>query len=298
MMPRMNESVLADRECVRGVARAADLCYILNKSKELLEKDVAHTSVIGIYRGDWAKATVVRWNATAAAVAKKPSEQLVVIGEDGQAFHWAAGKANDEQLSPKPKLIRAARTIDGEVYACGMKREVYRRVDVNVWKVMSAPKPGKKETTGFEAIDGYSAKEIYAVGWSGEIWQYDGKEWTKRRSGKDQILTAVCCAPDGTVYAAGQRGLMLMGRHDAWKRITWKDDVSVDLWDLCWFNDVLYVAANDGLFTLKNRSLVPVDFGDAAPATFFSLSTSGGVLWSVGPSDVASFDGSAWRQYS
>ncbi len=58
-----------------------------------------------------------------------------------------------------------------------MKRQVYRRGGERRWTDMSAPFPKPRETAGFEAIDGYSSNEIYAVGWSGEIWQFNGKKW-------------------------------------------------------------------------------------------------------------------------
>lgn len=294
----MATQVLQDRELVRGSARLADLCYVLSKGKELLEKDVAHTSIIGLYRGNWAKAVTVHWNSTAIAVAKRPSEVLVVVGEDGQVCTYVGGKADDEALSPRPRLIRNARTIKGEVYACGMKRQVYRRVGEKRWTDMSAPVPAPDERVGFEAVDGYHEEEVYAVGWAGEIWHYDGMQWRNCASPTNRILTAVCCAPDGLVYVAGQQGVMLRGRRDAWELVAWDEEVGLDLWDLCWFDDKLYVAAINGLFTFEGNALEPVDFGDAGVPSCYSLTTAEGVLWSIGRDDVASFDGVAWRRYA
>ncbi len=45
------------------------------------------------------------------------------------------------------------------------------------------------------------------------------------------------------------------------------------------------------LYTLTDRGLVPVDFGDDEPASCYRLTSAEGVLWSVGPDDVFSFDG-------
>lgn len=294
----MANAVLADRELVRGAARFADLCYILSKGKELLAKNVAHTSVIALDAGDWAKAAALHWNSTALAVAKRPTEVLVVVGEDGQAISYRGGKTSDETLSPRPKMIRNARTIRGSVYACGMKRQVYRRTGEAQWVDMSAPAPRKSVKAGFEAIDGYNDEEIYAVGWSGEVWQYDGMRWIDRESPTNLILTAVCCGGDGVVYAAGQQGTVLRGRRDGWELVPWDEEVSVDLWDLCWFRGKLYVAAINGLFTLEGNMLAPVDFGIVDTPSCFSLTEAEGVLWSIGRDDVLSFDGSAWRRYT
>ncbi len=179
-----------------------------------------------------------------------------------------------------------------------MKRQVYERVDEGVWQDISAPFPASGEKVGFESLDGFSRNEIYAAGWLGEIWQFDGSRWQDRGSLTNKILTAVCCAPDGSVYIAGQKGVMIKGRHDQWEIIEWDDETDADFWDLCWFQDKLYVATMSGLFTLEGNALVAVDFGDTPePESFYSLTTAEGVLWSVGENDVASFDGQTWQVY-
>lgn len=294
----MSSGVLAERELVRGAARFKDLVYVLTKGKELLANEVAHTSVIGLDKGDWAKAGTVQWNSTALAVAKKPKDTLVFIGEDGQANAYIDQKLVEESLTPKPTLIRNARTIDGDIYACGMKRQVYHRSGTGKWKDISASKPTPKSTTGFEAIDGFSSKEIYTAGWSGEIWKYNGKEWIQSNSPVKTILTAVCCTPDDEVFIAGQKGVLLKGKKDSFEKVKLKKSVTGDIWDLCWYENQLYVAMDQGLFTLEGNKLEPVDFGDNEPSSFFNLTTAEGILWSIGPNDILSFDGDEWTAYS
>jgi hypothetical protein len=285
------------REYVRGAASRRDYVYILSKGKVLLKDSIAHTSIIGLEKGSWVSVVDTDWDSTAIAIARSPAGKIVVIGEEGETIAYGAGKSADEAIKPTPVLIRNARTIEGEVYACGMKRQVYRRTGERTWNDVSAPFPKPKEEVGFEAIDGYSHKEIYAVGWKGEIWQYSGKKWTNRSSPTSLIMTAVCCAGDDVVYVAGQQGVMIRGRNDEWEAIEWEDDVSDDLWDLCWFGDKLYVATMTGIYTLEGSTLEPVDLGDVEIATFYSLTTTDGVLWSIGRDDVASFDGTNWQRY-
>jgi hypothetical protein len=295
-MPMKSEFVAA-REFVRGAARYHDLCYVASKGKALLEDGVAHTSAVCVDGDDWAEGVDVDWDSTAIAVARKPSEKMVLVGEDGDVATYVGGKSGKESLKPEPKLIRNARAIDGYVYACGMLRQVYRRAGERKWVDISAPAPKKDEEVGFEAIDGFDEKEIYAVGWQGEIWQYDGKKWKDRTSPTNVILAAVCCAGDDYVYAAGQQGVMLRGRNAEWELIEWEEEVDADLWDLCWFENKLYVASATQLFTLEGNNLVAVDFGELEAPTCFSLTTADGVLWSIGKDDVASFDGTTWRLY-
>ena len=73
---------------------------------------------------------------------------------------------------------------------------------------------------GFEALDGFAATEIYAVGLRGEIWQWDGTRWQQRTSPVTERLTQVTCASDGKVYAAGDKGTLVRGRGEEWEKLT------------------------------------------------------------------------------
>lgn len=286
---------MAAREFVRGTASRPDRVFIISRGKALMANDIAHSSVIAREEGRWADCVNTDWNSTAVAVARLPAPKLITVGEEGDVVVYLGGGTSvREKLKPAPVMIRNARGIGGYVFACGMKRQVYQRVDEKRWRDMSAPGPMPAETAGFEAIDGYSERELYAVGWGGEIWQFDGAAWTRRDSPTDAILSAVCCAPDGVVYAAGQRGTLLSGRDGAWEVVA-RD--GVDIWDLCWFRDELYVATMQTLFRLAGNQLVEVDFGAVGRPTCYSLTTADGVLWSIGQHDVASFDGATWHRH-
>ena len=194
-------------------------------------------------------------------------------------------------------MIRNSKTIEGYVFVCGMKRQVYKRIDNNKWIDLSAPIPAVDEKVGFESIDGFSVNEIYAVGWNGEIWGYDGKNWTNKASPTNRILTSVCCAPNGEGYICGQQGIMIKGRKDTWEIISWENDVGIDLWDICWFQGKIYVASMTNLFTLEGNELVEVDFGEMEIPSCYNLTSVDDVLWSIGKNDVVSFNGNAWQRY-
>jgi hypothetical protein len=294
----MSDEAVKSREFIRGAARFDDLIYVISRDNDLVSQDIPHSSVVAIDQDLWADAMDSEWNATAIAIARQPSERAVLVGEDGDVRTYVGGVTTDEAIRPAPVLIRNARTIDGQVYACGMKRQVYRRTGEGRWGDISAPVAAATEAAGFEAIDGYGANDLYAVGWAGEIWQYDGRAWHERNSPTNVILTAVCCAANGKVYAAGQGGTLVAGRDDAWETVALDGDVTVDIWDLCWYHGKLYVATMTALYTLNGHALVPVEFGKARPATCYSLSTTGDVLWSVGLRDVVSFNGTKWRKYT
>jgi hypothetical protein len=285
------------RVFIRGAARYHDLVYILSKGKSLLEQDINHTSAICVDQGNWANASNTEWDSTAIAVAKKPAEKLVFIGEEGDVCTYVGGHSTREKITPSPRMIRNARSIEGYVYACGMQRQVYQRVDENFWKDMSAPFPNADEKVGFEALDGYSSKEIYTAGWGGEIWEFDGTVWNNRMSPTNLILTSICCAGDDVVYIGGQQGILIKGRGSSWEAVQWEDPVDADLWDLCWFQDKLYVATINSLYVLTGNKLEEVDFGGISVNSCYSLTQAEGVMWSIGSYEVISFDGITWQKY-
>ena len=169
----MRSNFLTSRELVRGVASRADRLFIVTKGKSLMAEAIAHSSMLVLADGKWGDGVDTDWDSTAIAVAQKPARKVLMIGEDGDiAVYLGGGKSEGEKITPQPMAIRNAKTINGYVYACGMKRQVFRRGGEGVWTDISAPSAGPTDSAGFEAIDGYSEKEIYGVGWNGEIWQY------------------------------------------------------------------------------------------------------------------------------
>jgi hypothetical protein len=294
----MSKDVVKSKAFVDGAARAGDLIYIISKDKQLQKDDVSHSSIIGIYQGDWCDVDDTPWASTAIAVAALPQEKMVVVGEDGQVLTYVGGKSTNEQLQPAPTLIRRASTIKGYVYACGAGRQVYKRVGEKKWKNMDAPKPKRGEKVGFEAIHGFAEDEIYAVGWGGEIWHFDGSSWANHAGLTNLILTSVCCAEDDKVYVVGQRGTLIRGRRDKWEIVELGDEFDTDFWDVCWFKKKLYLSTMTGLYTLKGDRLDEVEFDDTLNPSCYRLSTAEGVLWSIGAADVMSFDGKKWRNYT
>ena len=161
---------------------------------------------------------------------------------------------------------------------------------------MHAPADEGDEITGFEAIDGFSEQDLYAVGWQGEVWHCAKGRWERQSSPVNIILSAVCAAGDKLVYACGQSGTLIRGRAGAWEQIN-TDGVVDDLWDVRWFEGKLYVASMSTLYVLFPDGLHPVDFGKEAPRSCYKLTDAQGVLWSVGQENVFSFDGKAWTRW-
>lgn len=278
---------------VDGAARFHDLIYIVARDRALNEEGVEHSRFIGFDRMEFGHNGDKNWSALAVCVARKPTEKMVSVGEDGEVMTYVGGAAAEERILPEPMAIRNLGVIQGLPYACGMDRQVFRRDGENTWTAMHAP--NAVDAAGFEAIDGYTAREIYAVGWNGEIWEWDGTNWSEFGGLTNLILTGVCCAGNDEVYVCGQNGTLISGRHGEWRLIE-LDDFETDFWDVHWFNGKLYLATMQSLYTYDDDGLALVNFGDNPPATCYRLSSAEGTLWSVGNDDVLSFDGEQWTR--
>lgn len=295
----MSNNFIESRELVRCAASRKDGVFILSKGKSLIELGVSHTSVIANQEGTWKDCFDTNWDASAIVVARRPSAKLLIVGEQGDvALYRGTPQFLRETISPTPTAIRRARAIDGLAYACGMRRQVYVRRDEATWVDISAPAPSSLEGVGFEDIGGYSESNIYAAGWRGEIWHFDGSIWTQHQIPSNAVITSICCAPDGTIYAGGQRGTLALSRDDAWRMLEPSHSFDLDVWDMTWYRSELYIATNTSLFKLVNGDPQRIDILAGRQLTCGSLSVAEDVLWSVGPSDVASFDGNHWRVYT
>jgi len=280
---------------VSGAARWKNLIYVIGKDRALHEDDVEHTRFLAFENGKFCHNGDKNWSAVAVCIARQPAEKMVAVGENGQVLTYVGGKKTEEQMTPPPVVLRGIGVVDGLPMACGMKRQVYKRTGENVWTAMSAPPPPAGENAGFEAIAGYSGEEIYAVGWKGEIWEWNGAQWIKRESPTNLILTGVCCGEDGNVYICGQRGTLIRGRHDAWELVDLKE-FARDFWDIHWFNSKVYLATMTELYTFTDGGLAPVQIAPDKTATCYRLTSAQGVLWSVGSDDIFSFDGTQWTR--
>lgn len=287
-----------------GVVRYRDLGYVICTMDQHVE-DLPHARIFGRDRGQWGGRTV-DWNACSGTVCHLPEERFLTLGVEGEIWAMGGGQTTAEpSIQDGPMMpgtrgpMREIRGIaGGHAYAVGTCRQAYKRVAAGRWLCIdqSAQTPVDDiADTSFESIDGFSEQEIYAVGWEGEIWQFDGHRWIQRQSPTNLALYKVRCAEDGFVYACGQAGLLLRGRGDRWSVID-HDTTEEDLWGMEWFAGKLFVSSTRFVYELNGGSLSLVDFDDEAPATCYHLSAADGIMWSIGPKDVMEFDGSAWSR--
>jgi len=310
-MPKFSKDriVLGDKRKKRtdyGFTRCAvakrDRVYILSFLDALEEKGENVTKVLR-WSGVW-NHWIVDWAVGAICVLEHPELQVLSMGLGGRIDLRAVSGRTEEEVDtgkdgpPYRGLLRDMRVIERQVYVTGMARQVYQRLGKGQWARFDQgvlAERGKAKGIGFNSIHGFSRKAIYAVGWKGEIWRFDGRIWRPIASPTNLILERVVCVPPKTVYACGQAGVLLQGQGDEW-RVIEHAATEDDFWGMEWFNGALWLATHDAIFKLVEKELEPVGMGTGDPLTCGWLDANDGVLWSVGPEDLAYFDGEKWSE--
>ena len=245
------------------------------------------------------------------AFVESPTPKIMCMGIDGEISLLKAMPLDTESVDrsedgPSDLLhLKCIRPIGQHVYVAGMGRHVYRRVGANNWQAIDqgvfAPRAQRDRAVGFNAIDGTADSAIYAVGYQGEIWFYDGKTWAQQDSPTNVALTCVRCLPDGNVYVGGMAGTLMRGRAGQWESIL-HDTTDEDFWGMAIFNSRIYVANYHGVFVLEGDVLTSVELRlprDGVELSTAYLDANDGVLWSVGQKDLAySEDGVRWVEVS
>jgi hypothetical protein len=188
-----------------------------------------------------------------------------------------------------------------------MLRQCYRRpVDVDPfvkgrWSRHDAGAVlpvGSGKIAGFNSIDGFSESDMYAVGWGGEIWHYNGRRWKKLDSATNLKLERVICGKDGKVYGVGQAGVVLKGRDAAWEVLK-NEETEESFWGATWFADRLWMATLNGVYFVNEDDVVeacPISLPQ--PITSGWLVCAGTNLWSIGSYHVLwTADGKRWAQH-
>ncbi|MFZ1987193.1 MAG: hypothetical protein WAU91_22475 [Desulfatitalea sp.] len=266
------------------------LCML---DKQLLASRTEHSILYLWDNGQLKDPVTLNWTVAALCYPDWPETEFVAIGKTGRLLDIRRNGATRE-LDPNTQqgliiraVLRNCRVIGGYVYAVGAGHQMIRIASdfsVHDFSVPSEQRASIGETVGFEAVDGFTPEEIYAVGWEGEIWKYNGRYWNIIDSPTNLIHTGIKCAPDGTVYIVGQQGGLLHGRGESWQPV--ESGTRDDLWDVCWFKDRPYVCSITHLFAMQNGTLAKVPLPPHNPTSFFRLDAIEKALLSVGADDI------------
>jgi hypothetical protein len=281
-----------------GVVRQPDTGYLLACDPKEAEK-TGHIKIFKWHKGTFSDSWA-NFNAHTICLIADPDFALVFMSANGDyAIHSKRTDVgniyHDSRPNPKePRYgdMRSVAEIAGRAYAVGFEGTVFRLADYKKWTRIDDDLPVNFDIS---AIHGFDASDIYAVGFRGEVWQFDGQKWTRRELPTNMNLTSVKCAEDGTVYTAGHAGILVRGRKDTWTIVD-HEEMKDKVWDLEWFEGNLYLSTMSHVYRLDGENLELVNFGDDPPTTCYHLSAAEGVMWSIGTKDVMSFDGANWTR--
>jgi hypothetical protein len=289
---------------VAAAIRNPNSIYIVLSDDEAVERKIPLSSIVNWKQDGWGDGGQTTWRTAGVAMIRHPLAQMIAVGEYGAALLLGSGDRHEETIltsdsSPEKRgPLRGVRSIENEILVVGMNRQVYRRVGHDSWGNFDLGIPrdsNSKVVSGFEAIDGFSMSEIYAVGWDGEIWCCENGTWIAQTSPVNSVLVDVCCGGDGFVYACGRNGLLIKGKKGQWDIVD-QGVFSEDLWNLAWYKNQLYASSMDNVFVLVGGELSPVYMGEDQAKTCYRLCADDGIMLSIGAKDVMSFDGVTWTR--
>jgi hypothetical protein len=286
-----------------GCVAALNAIYAAKELDELVERDQENCAFVLYLDGRWRRYRFAgAWTAIDMATIKPPGKNRTVVAVSPGGAFWEVNPSTGEEINGHTRAdnsLRSLAAIDDVIYACGMGRSVLRRESPGVWNEIGPGVSGQDQglVVGLEGLDGFPSKEMYAVGWRGEIWQGHSNKWRRVDSPVSANLNSVCCAADGQVYIVGDDGTMLRGRDDVWKVLdTNRTD---NLMDVAFHGGTVFVSTDFEILKLDNTSLSPEDsFADEddRPSTCLHLLAAKDGLVSMGPKDMFILRDSVWQR--
>lgn len=254
------------------------------------------TRVYELRDGRW-RSFDVKETVYAVASARAPGDpSTFLVCRNGDVYKFD-GVATTLEASLRPALP-SLRWIGGDCYACGTGGRVFRRnngqwVDWSRGIDRVEDEPTEPHLVD---IDGTSADDLWAVTIDGGLFHYDGKRWTALESPTNYPINRIRCTSSGLVYIAGQHGVLFAGNASGWRCLGAPDPDLPEIWGLEIFAGRVYLSTMASLYTYDDGELHPLrpDLGDDWDTHF--LDQVDGVLWSVGATSLATFDGDRWTR--
>lgn len=251
-------------------------------------------------------------NRMFAGWVEKPSPCWLVVSFWGHVLRMpekiekdSTNNIPEEDIPPYPGLQTAAfstaKVIDGKMYVATGNRDARRRDAPNQWTILNNGLPDIstiKDVTrvGFLDIDGFSENDIYAAGFAGDVWHWNGHLWKKVPMPTNADIYGVCCGGDGLVYMSTGVETFVVGRKNHWEIIRYGDNE--DLYDvkfrhMVWFKDRVYMGYGSTLYEIKDGKFKQSRLNDleGRPVDWSCLDANDEILLAGSKLHVALFDG-------
>lgn len=268
----------------------------------------------------------VDWRAT-ALTALIPEEGddwwLCALSEEGDVLFTGGGYTSEKipgagVFSEGAKLwgyVADLQQIGEHLYVCGYRGQVYKRFGPNDWRhvddgLLQAPAPETPmaEAIALSAINGPHESAIYAVGYQHceglppRAFYWDGLTWRLiELPGNAERLTNLYIESEQRIWLCGSNGSLLLGNaQEGFKNLSTAQDNQL-FTSVCRYREKIYLGSNLGLFVYDPKrhqdGIQPVVTGmkpELQDANIVDAYEN--VLWSIGPKDIARFDGAKWQR--
>jgi hypothetical protein len=325
----MSSTEIASVYYIDGVAVGARGAFMATQLETLEPDEVAHTRM-SVYSPETQELPFGYFDledniVSVHAYKVLPEDKKRYVGLSRQgAVHFVRGSTREVRTETLAGaglrdgnlggLMTHLREIDGQLWACGQRGQVFRRFGQDDWRhadqglhvpLNPADYAGRAEELAMKmaegpmlnCIDGTSAQDVYVVGDQGFMAHHDGRAWRQVALPTDEHLQWVRCQGPDEVWACGFNGTVLVGH----ARSGFRDVSTVDdnqTWVcLTKFQGRVYLSAEEGLHVYDGQRIAPVktklkpELQDA-----WRVDHAEGVLWSIGVKDLARFDGKRWER--
>ncbi|MFA8362342.1 hypothetical protein ACEPT7_31220 [Burkholderia ubonensis] len=300
---------------ISGCAVESDIVYLATQLEDVDSSEYAHTRM-SAYVGrldvgrQWFYHDV---NANIVSVCEKRQtdtelRKLAALSKEGEVELWTSkdGSSSMEKI-PNAGVrlgslgyMRSIREIGNALFACGFNSQVYMRHD-GIWKsLVSGPLKHRHAASDdyviFNAIDGYSEKDVYVVGSKGALYHWDGNGWQQITLKIDENLECIRCYGTDDVWIGGSNGTLLNG--NAVRGFRDVSDVADNdtFWSLAKFKDKVYLGTTEGLFSYDGQAIRAVVTGLDPEVETYTVDATADALWSIGAKDLVRFDGHVWTR--
>jgi hypothetical protein len=265
---------------------------------------------------DWRTVSIARFHLTGDkfvdAVILSEEGHVRFIGSHQPAVEKIPGAGVYSEGAQGLGYLSDVRQIGEHLFAAGYSGQVYKRLEPDRWVHMDDGILQERGMNGGQyavtAINGPHENAIYAAGYvngpgypaRASFW--DGRAWSDVRLpyGTGRI-TGIHVESESRIWMCGSDGTLLLGNAaDGFGRVSAMGGTQL-FFSACQFQDTIYLGSDAGLFAYDpgkpaegirqvTTGLVP-ELQDANV-----VDSRGKVLWSIGPKDIARFDGEKWER--
>ena len=284
-------------------AARADLLGVLSVPVGYDGKDVEHTRFFMVAGEKWVHRSI---EADIVSVVFEDGLQgkcWWLLGKRGEVYTirpagLAQERIDDAGTGPgKLGYLTNIKLIDGELYASGYCRQVYKR-ESQGWVHIDQGIVLDEHAMGYSLNDiAGEAGVLCAVGSDGEIAVRCDGAWSLLDSPSNAHLYAICTDDKGRFYAAGANGTVLRGDAAGFEVLCTGEGVAAALWDIEFHNGELVVAATAGIFVVREGALVPFDKPVAPGHIGYKLTRVRDRLWSIGSHKIFCLADGVWTEW-